>query len=74
MTGSELCEKYPEMMKIINFCDYSVLDITLCGVGTLFWVVCYIAVIKNGFKRKYVEMPMFVGAGNIAWEFIWSFF
>ena len=57
----------------INLTDYTVFDVCLVGVGTLFWVICYIAVIKNGFKRKFVEMPMFLAAGNIAWEFVWSF-
>ena len=57
-----------------NLVDYTLFDLILVSVGTLFWVVCYVAVIRNGFKMKYAEMPMFVGAGNIAWEFIWSFF
>lgn len=68
------CEAYPALIKYINLCDYSLLDVSLVITGTLFWVVCYIAVIRTAFKHKFIEMPMFVGAGNIAWEFIWSFF
>ena len=73
MGDVNLCEKYQELMQYINFCEYSIPDIALVGVGTMFWVVCYIAVIRHSFKRKFIEMPMFVAAGNIGWEFVWSF-
>lgn len=68
------CEEYPELMRWVNLCEYSIQDISLVAVGTLFWVICYFAVIRSAWKTKFIEMPMFVAAGNIGWEFIWSFF
>ncbi|HEY1039220.1 MAG TPA: hypothetical protein VGF30_07430, partial [Bacteroidia bacterium] len=58
----------------INTKDYSTSALIWNGVGCLFWVVTYAALVKEIIKRKYVEMPFFIAAGNIAWEFIWSFF
>lgn len=69
----DICSENPGLMKWINLCDYSIVDIALVASGTLFWVICYYVVIRHGFRNKYVEMPMFVAAGNIAWEFVWSF-
>jgi hypothetical protein len=70
----DYCTQYPEWMHIVNLCEYSLTDVGLVMLGTLFWVICYFAVIRGGFKNKFVEMPMFVAAGNIAWEFVWSWF
>lgn len=58
----------------INTKDYSTSALIWNGVGCLFWVVTYAALVIEIVKRKYVEMPFFIAAGNIAWEFIWSFF
>ena len=71
--GQYLCEHYPGLVKYINFCDYSILDIGLIAVGTIFWIVVYIIIIRNSFKRQFVEMPIMAGLANIAWEFNWSF-
>ena len=68
------CSTYsPELLRFFNLCDYSVKDLIVVAIGTIFWVISYIAVIRHGFKRKFIEMPVFVAVGNIAWEFIWSF-
>lgn len=58
----------------INTKDYSVPALIWNGVGCLFWVITYAALVKEILKRKYVEMPFFIAAGNLAWEFIWSVF
>lgn len=58
----------------INTRDYSVSALIWNGIGCLFWVVTYAALVMEIIKRKYVEMPFFIAAGNIAWEFIWSAF
>ncbi len=71
----ENCHEYSaELLYFFNLCDYSIADLIIVAVGTLFWIVSYIALIRHGFKRKFIEMPLFVGIGNLAWEFIWSFF
>src|ERR1700761_6496280 len=58
----------------INTKDYTISQLAWNGVGCLFWVVTYIAIVKEIITRKFVEMPFFIAAGNIAWEFVWSFF
>jgi hypothetical protein len=58
----------------INTKDFSTPGLIWNGVGCLFWVVTYAALVREIIKRKFVEMPFFIAAGNIAWEFIWSFF
>lgn len=68
-----LCEKYPELIKYINLCDYSLLEISLILIGTIFWNIVYVIIIKNGLKNKYVEMPVPAAASNLAWEFAWGF-
>lgn len=68
------CHQYsPELLKYFNLCEYTVADLCIVAAGTLFWVISYIAIIRHGFKTKYIEMPVFVAVGNIAWEFVWSF-
>ena len=68
------CHQYSEeLLKFFNLCDYSISDLIIVACGTLFWVISYIAVIRHGFKNKFIEMPLYVAAGNIAWEFVWSF-
>ena len=57
----------------INTKDYSTPALVWNVVGCLFWVVTYLALVRGIIKRKYVEMPFFIAAGNIAWEFVWSF-
>lgn len=68
-----LCEQYPELVKWINFCEYTVPEIVLVFVGTAFWNVVYYIIIRNGFRNKYVEMPLPAAASNLAWEFTWGF-
>lgn len=58
----------------INTTDYTTSQLIWNGVGCLFWVVTYIFLVREIYQRKFVEMPFFIAAGNISWEFIWSFF
>ncbi len=58
----------------INTEKYSTAALIWNGVGCLFWVVTYAALVREIIKRKFVEMPFFIAAGNITWEFVWSFF
>lgn len=73
MNSHALCEQYPELIKYINLCDYSLIEILLILVGTIFWNVVYVIIIRNGFKHKFIEMPVPAAASNLAWEFVWGF-
>ena len=37
-------------------------------------MIAYVIYIRNIIKFKYVEMPVFAGCCDVAWEFVWSFF
>lgn len=43
------------------------------GVGTLFWVVTYVLVIRKGFRDRSFAMPIAALCGNISCEAIFSF-
>lgn len=58
----------------INFEDYSNEALILNGIGCLFWLICYASFIKHILQKKFVEMPWFIAAGNLSWEFLWSFY
>lgn len=57
-----------------NYNEYNGFELLLLGSGFIFWYKAYYHIIRNGFNNKFNEMPMIVAAGNIAWEFSWSFF
>lgn len=59
--------------KLINFNDYSHLDIGLILAGTIMWILAYALVLRNAIRKKFVEMPAPAAAANIAWEFVWAF-
>ncbi len=61
---------YPEFW--INTRDFSTTGLIFNGVGCAFWVIAYAAIVRTMIKNKFVEMPFFIAAGNLAWEFIWS--
>lgn len=58
----------------INVDKYSTIALVFNGVGCLFWLVCYASLLYSIVKKKFVEMPWFIAAGNLAWEFLWSFY
>jgi len=59
--------------KLINFEDYSQLDIWLILAGTIMWIVAYAFILRNSIRNKFVEMPAPAAAANLAWEFVWAF-
>lgn len=71
--SASLCAEHPWLNHYINICKYTVPELAILFVGTLFWVIVYYIVIRGGFKNKYVEMPVPAAASNLAWEFSWAF-
>lgn len=69
---NEHCTGYPEFW--INTLKYDTVGLIFNGVGCLFWVICYAVLVRTMVRKKFVEMPFFIAAGNLAWEFIWSVF
>ena len=57
----------------INWEEYTGLQMAFYGVGCALWVVTYVVYIRNIFKFHYIEMPVFAGCCDVAWEFVWSF-
>ena len=57
----------------INWQNYTGLELFFYGLGCLLWVIAYGIYIRNIFTLKYVEMPVFAGCCDVAWEFVWSF-
>ena len=52
---------------------YTVAQLAMCAIGGAMWAVLYMIMILRVRKDKYVEMPFFVAAGNIAWEGLWAY-
>jgi len=61
------------MGNLINLNNLNIFEMSLFGVGCIFWLITYIIYIKNIRKHQFVEIPFMVVCFNIAWEFIWSF-
>ena len=57
----------------INWKDYTGLEFFFYGGGSFLWVIAYVIYIRNILRYKYVEMPVFAGCCDVAWEFVWSF-
>ena len=57
----------------INWKDYTGLEFFFYGTGSFLWVIAYAIYIRNILKFKFVEMPVFAGCCDVAWEFVWSF-
>ena len=57
----------------INWQDYTGLEFFFYGTGCFLWVIAYGIYIRNILKYKFVEMPVFAGCCDVAWEFVWSF-
>jgi hypothetical protein len=56
----------------VNTRDYSVLELTVFGLGCLLWVVVYIITLHNIRRNRFVDIPLAAVCGNIVWEFLWS--
>ncbi|MDC1068119.1 hypothetical protein OAQ99_03050 [Candidatus Kapabacteria bacterium] len=61
------------MDNLLNLNNLNEIEMSLFGIGCIFWLITYITYIKNIFKEKFVEIPFIVVCLNISWEFIWSF-
>jgi hypothetical protein len=57
----------------INWHNYTGLEFFFYGTGCRLWVVTSAVSIRNIFKLKYLERPVFAGCCDVAWEFVWSF-
>jgi hypothetical protein len=60
-------------LSLFNTDKYTILELIWNGTGYFFWFIAYVLLARNSFKKKFVEMPFFILAGNVAWEFVWSF-
>lgn len=58
----------------INWRDYTGTELFFYGAGCFLWVIAYFIYIRNIVKFKFVEMPVFAGCCDVAWEFVWSFY
>ncbi|MDF2450398.1 MAG: hypothetical protein K0R26_2902 [Bacteroidota bacterium] len=58
----------------INTKDYTTSQLMWNGIGCMFWVITYAVLLRDIIRKKFVEMPFLIASGNLAWEFIWSFF
>jgi hypothetical protein len=58
---------------LVNCADYTPFELLLFCFGCWLWVVCYVVIIRDVRRYKFVGMPAFAGAGNIGWEFVWTF-
>jgi hypothetical protein len=57
----------------INTREFTPLEFFFYGLGCFLWVIAYVIYIRNIIRFKYVEMPVFAGCCDVAWEFVWSF-
>src|ERR1041385_3296459 len=60
------------MDQLFNTKDYTTLELILFAGGCYLWVIAYIVYMINIHKKRCVDMAFFAAAGNIAWEFVWS--
>lgn len=58
----------------INTKDFSTSELIWNGIGCFFWLIVYATLLRNSIKNKFVEMPFVIAAGNLAWEFVWSYY
>ncbi len=54
-----------------DFCSAPLL--VLFGVGCLGWVVAYVAIVRNAWRNRFLEIPAGAVVANVAWEFVWGF-
>jgi len=58
----------------INLKDYTAPELIIFGAGCFLWVVVYYFTIRNILRKQFIEIPLVAVCGNIAWEFLWSWF
>jgi hypothetical protein len=57
---------------LINTRSYDVAALVANGAGCALWVVAYGALVLRIHRRRFVEIPAFVGAADLGWELVWS--
>lgn len=60
------------MDQLFNTKDYTTLELILFAGGCYLWVIAYAVDIVDIYKKRCIDMAVFAAAGNIAWEFVWS--
>jgi len=60
-------------LSAFNTDKYTISALLWNGTGYFFWFIAYVLLVRNSIKKQFVEMPFFIVAGNLAWEFVWSF-
>ncbi|TGK59346.1 hypothetical protein EHQ27_00920 [Leptospira wolffii] len=55
------------------FGRYTLWENVFLLLGVVFWAYMYAVLMIEPFKKKFVEMPVFIACGNIIWEFLWGF-
>ncbi|MBK8491876.1 MAG: hypothetical protein IPL49_13550 [Saprospirales bacterium] len=53
---------------------FSPFQVAMLLAGTFLWLWYYVILLRNSYKLKYVEMPIFAACANIAWEMLWGFY
>jgi len=56
-----------------NTFGFTLLELSMMGLGFLLWTLAYLHIILDGRKNPVNEMPMMAASGNLAWEFMWAF-
>ncbi len=60
------------MHQLLNTKDYSTIELILFAGGCYLWVLAYAVYIINIHRKRCIDMAIFAAAGNIGWEFVWS--
>lgn len=56
-----------------NTVRYTVPALIAFGLGCVFWLVAYAAILWHVRTRRFVEIPAAAVVANVSWEFLWSF-
>jgi hypothetical protein len=59
---------------LINTTAYDPGALITNGLGCGLWVVAYATLVLRIHRKQFVEIPAFVGAADLGWELVWSFF
>jgi hypothetical protein len=63
-----------QLNDFFNTTDYSLSQLLWNGIGCFGWLIAYVFIVLNARKHKFIEMPFIIAAGNVSWEFMWSFY
>lgn len=56
-----------------NTVDYTVPQLVIFALGSVGWVIAYVATTATLIKKKFVEIPAGAVVANMAWEVVWGF-